>query len=85
MADDGMSVLIRGNYLSVALSSGSLLCAAVGGSGSDKYPAWSDDERVPLALEVITEKGPEGQYLDTEHTRKHFRERWYPDLFERKI
>jgi len=36
-----------------------------------------------LALELIAEKGPEGQYLDTEHTRKHFRERWYPDLFER--
>lgn len=41
-----------------------------------------DDES--LALDVIAEKGPEGQYLDTEHTRKHFRERWYPDLFERK-
>jgi len=37
-----------------------------------------------LALDVIAEKGAEGQYLDTEHTRKHFRERWYPDLFERK-
>jgi trimethylamine--corrinoid protein Co-methyltransferase len=37
-----------------------------------------------LALGVIADKGPEGQYLDTEHTRKHFRERWYPDLFERK-
>lgn len=41
-----------------------------------------DDES--LALDVIAEKGPEGQYLDAEHTRKHFRERWYPDLFERK-
>jgi len=41
-----------------------------------------DDEA--LALDVIVEKGAEGQYLDTEHTRKHFRERWYPDLFERK-
>ncbi len=37
-----------------------------------------------LALELIAEKGAEGQYLDTEHTHKHFRERWYPDLFERK-
>ena len=36
-----------------------------------------------LALDVIAERGPEGQYLDTEHTRKYFRERWYPDLFER--
>jgi trimethylamine--corrinoid protein Co-methyltransferase len=41
-----------------------------------------DDEA--LALDVIAEKGAEGQYLDTEHTRTHFRERWYPDLFERK-
>ena len=41
-----------------------------------------DDEF--LALELIAEKGPDGQYLETEHTRKHFRERWYPDLFERK-
>jgi trimethylamine--corrinoid protein Co-methyltransferase len=45
-------------------------------------PILMDDES--LALELIAEKGPEGQYLDTEHTRKHFRERWYPDLFERK-
>ena len=37
-----------------------------------------------LALDVITKIGAEGQYLDTEHTRKHFRKRWYPDLFERK-
>jgi trimethylamine--corrinoid protein Co-methyltransferase len=41
-----------------------------------------DDES--LALDVIAEKKAEGQYLDTEHTQKHFRERWYPDLFERK-
>jgi trimethylamine--corrinoid protein Co-methyltransferase len=37
-----------------------------------------------MALDVIAEIGPEGQYLDTEHTHKHFRERWYPELFERK-
>lgn len=41
-----------------------------------------DDES--LALDVIAEKGPEGHYLDTRHTHEHFRERWYPDLFERK-
>lgn len=45
-------------------------------------PILVDDES--LALELIAEKGPEGQYLETEHTHKHFRERWYPDLFERK-
>jgi len=36
-----------------------------------------------LALDVITELGPEGDFLNTPHTLKHFRERWYPDLFER--
>ena len=36
-----------------------------------------------LALDVITEVGPKGNYLKTEHTLKHFRERWYPNLFER--
>lgn len=36
-----------------------------------------------LALNVITEVGPGGQYLKHKHTRAHFREHWYPDLFER--
>lgn len=36
-----------------------------------------------LALDVIAEAGPDGQYLAAKHTRKHYRERWYPDLFER--
>jgi trimethylamine--corrinoid protein Co-methyltransferase len=36
-----------------------------------------------LALDVIEEVGPEGNYLKTEHTRKHYKERWYPNLFER--
>jgi trimethylamine--corrinoid protein Co-methyltransferase len=36
-----------------------------------------------LALDVIAEVGPDGQYLGTKHTKKHYRERWYPDLFER--
>ncbi|HSR33494.1 MAG TPA: trimethylamine methyltransferase family protein [Anaerolineae bacterium] len=36
-----------------------------------------------LALDLIDEMGPEGQFLDADHTMKHFRERWYPDVFER--
>ncbi|MCK4363845.1 MAG: trimethylamine methyltransferase family protein, partial [Candidatus Aminicenantes bacterium] len=36
-----------------------------------------------LALDVIEKAGPEGNYLVTEHTRKHYKERWYPHLFER--
>ena len=36
-----------------------------------------------LALEVIKKAGHEGSYLGAERTRKHFREEWYPQLFER--
>jgi trimethylamine--corrinoid protein Co-methyltransferase len=36
-----------------------------------------------LALSVIAEAGPDGDFLNTEHTLNHFRERWYPTLFER--
>jgi trimethylamine--corrinoid protein Co-methyltransferase len=36
-----------------------------------------------LGLEVIAEVGPDRQYLNTKHTRQHYRERWYPKLFER--
>lgn len=36
-----------------------------------------------LALEVIEQVGPQGQYLKNPHTRKHMRDHWYPELFER--
>jgi len=36
-----------------------------------------------LALDLIDEIGPDGQFLDTSHTRAHFRKRWRPDVFER--
>jgi trimethylamine--corrinoid protein Co-methyltransferase len=36
-----------------------------------------------LALDLIDEVGPDGQFLDSEHTIRHFRERWYPRLIER--
>jgi len=36
-----------------------------------------------LALDLIDEVGPDGQFLDSDHTFKHFRERWYPKLFDR--
>jgi trimethylamine--corrinoid protein Co-methyltransferase len=36
-----------------------------------------------LALELIDEVGPDGQFLDSDHTLKHFRGRWYPQLFDR--
>jgi trimethylamine--corrinoid protein Co-methyltransferase len=36
-----------------------------------------------LALDVMALAGPEGQYLNKDHTRRHFREIWVPKLFER--
>jgi trimethylamine--corrinoid protein Co-methyltransferase len=36
-----------------------------------------------LALDVIHEVGPGGDFMSTEHTLRHFREDWYPDLFDR--
>ncbi len=36
-----------------------------------------------LAVEVVGRAGPEGQYLNQEHTRRHFRQAWMPDLLER--
>jgi trimethylamine--corrinoid protein Co-methyltransferase len=38
-----------------------------------------------LALDVIEQVGPGGQYLKHRHTRQHYREHWYPDLFERGV
>jgi trimethylamine--corrinoid protein Co-methyltransferase len=39
-----------------------------------------------LALDLIDEVGPVGSFLDSEHTRRHYRECWYPqtpELLER--
>ena len=36
-----------------------------------------------LALDIIRQVGVEGQYLKTSHTRRHVKDHWYPDLFER--
>jgi trimethylamine--corrinoid protein Co-methyltransferase len=36
-----------------------------------------------LCLDLIDEIGPDGFYLEHEHTYEHFRQRWYPSLFER--
>jgi len=36
-----------------------------------------------LALDLIDEVGPDGQFLYSKHTLTHFREHWYPDVFER--
>ena len=36
-----------------------------------------------LALNLIAELGPEGDYLSSEHTVNHYKETWYPRLFNR--
>ena len=36
-----------------------------------------------LALDLINEIGPDGDYLSSEHTRQHYRADWYPKLFDR--
>jgi trimethylamine--corrinoid protein Co-methyltransferase len=36
-----------------------------------------------LAVDLIDEVGPDGQYLDSKHTLTHFQQRWYPRLFDR--
>jgi trimethylamine--corrinoid protein Co-methyltransferase len=37
-----------------------------------------------LALDLIHEVGPDGNYLSTDHTRSHYRADWYPKLFDRR-
>ncbi|HSO27123.1 MAG TPA: trimethylamine methyltransferase family protein [Anaerolineales bacterium] len=37
-----------------------------------------------LGLDLIHEIGPDGDYLSTEHTLKHYRKDWYPKLFDRR-
>ena len=37
-----------------------------------------------LALDLIHEIGPDGNYLSSEHTLKYYKEDWYPKLFDRR-
>jgi trimethylamine--corrinoid protein Co-methyltransferase len=37
-----------------------------------------------LALDVIDQVGPGGDFLGTAHTARHFREAWYPRLLDRR-
>lgn len=38
--------------------------------------------RIPPRI-AIDEVGPHGDFLGTKHTKRHFREDWYPQLFDR--
>jgi trimethylamine--corrinoid protein Co-methyltransferase len=37
-----------------------------------------------LALDLIDKIGPSGHFIDCDHTLHHFREDWYPNLFDRQ-
>lgn len=37
-----------------------------------------------LALDLIDKVGPGGEYLTSDHTLKHFKENWFPELLSRK-
>ena len=37
-----------------------------------------------LALDEIDEIGPDGDWMSSKHTLKHFRKDWYPKLFDRR-
>jgi trimethylamine---corrinoid protein Co-methyltransferase len=36
-----------------------------------------------LLLDMIHEQGPDGAYVESEHTLQHYREQWYPGVFDR--
>jgi trimethylamine--corrinoid protein Co-methyltransferase len=42
-----------------------------------------DVDKESLALDLIDEVGPGGEFLTSEHTLRHFRENWYSDLIQR--
>ena len=72
-------------YLESGLT-GSLAQLAV----CDEIVAWLRHLEAPLdtgdealALDLIDDVGPDGQYLATRHTARHCRELYYPRLFER--
>jgi trimethylamine---corrinoid protein Co-methyltransferase len=72
-------------YLESGLS-GSLVQLAVCNeilSWLDHFTAQIEINDDTLALDLIDQVGPDGQFLDSDHTFRHYRERWYPDLFDR--
>jgi trimethylamine---corrinoid protein Co-methyltransferase len=72
-------------YLESGLS-GSLaqlvICAEIV-SWLKRFVAPTEVNEETLALDLIDELGPEGSFMNSEHTLAHFREHWYPSLFER--
>jgi trimethylamine--corrinoid protein Co-methyltransferase len=48
-----------------------------------RYAGGIEVNEETLAVDLIAELGPEGDYLSSEHTVNHYRETWYPRLFNR--
>ncbi len=50
---------------------------------TDQYMQGIGLEQERMALDVIDQVGPGGHFLMEEHTMRHFRDIWYPRLFDR--
>ena len=81
----GGQLLHDSGYLESGLT-GSLAQLAV----CDEIASWIRAAIAPvdtgddaLALDLIDELGPDGSFLETEDTLRHYRERWYPSLSDR--
>ncbi len=59
-----------------------LLCNEVV-SWLNAYTAEIEVSDESLAVDVIEKLGPDGDFLTTDHTLSHYKERWYPSSFER--
>ncbi len=81
----GGHLLHDSGYLESGLT-GSLVQLAI----CDEIAAWIRAAIGPvaidaetLALDVIDALGPDGSFLEAQHTLDHYRERWYPTLIDR--
>ncbi|MEI7744906.1 MAG: trimethylamine methyltransferase family protein [Chloroflexota bacterium] len=86
VATAGAHLIHDSGYLESGLT-GSLaqvaVCDEIGGwIRSALAPVVIDDET--LALDLIDEVGPEGSFLEAQHTLDHWAERWYPSLIDRQ-
>jgi trimethylamine:corrinoid methyltransferase-like protein len=57
----------------------------------DELVGWTRAATAPLdlsaealALDLVDAVGPEGSFLEADHTLAHYRSRWYPSLFDRR-
>jgi trimethylamine--corrinoid protein Co-methyltransferase len=82
----GGHIIHDSGYLESGLT-GSLAQVAI----CDEIAAWVRAAIAPvvideetLALDLVDRLGPDGSFLEADHTIAHFRERWYPTLIDRQ-